>query len=143
MNQVFLKTRELGEALLESNEYKAMKAAEDKAMKNADAAMTMGKLVECRNQIQSMLETDRADSEQLKALSEEMDAYQEHLQSLDDILELNEARDGFSGLIEQVNSVLRFIVTGQMTEDEGAEEGCGGGCDSCGGGCGHHHHHLN
>ena len=42
MNQVFLKTRELGDAIMQSDEYKAMKAAEDQAMANADAADAMG-----------------------------------------------------------------------------------------------------
>ena len=48
MDQVFLKTRELGQALVESEIYKTMKAAEDKAMANTDAAETMSKYMEIR-----------------------------------------------------------------------------------------------
>ncbi|MEA4899457.1 YlbF family regulator [Bacillota bacterium Meth-B3] len=140
MNQVFLKTRELGEALLLSSEFQQMKEAEAVAMKNPEAALNMGRFIECRNRIQELLEQENADSEQLKALSEQMDAYQEKLQSLPDIAKLNEARESFSNLIEQVNSVLRFIVTGEMNDQSESEgDGCGGSCGSCGG-CGHQHH---
>lgn len=136
MNQVFLKTRELGEALLNSTEFQEMKTAEERATQNAEAALNMGRLVECRNNIQSLLENENPDSEQLKVLSEEMDAYQDRLQSIDDILALSEAREKFSALIEQVNSVLRFIVTGDMTQGDG----CSGSCSSCAGGCGSKQH---
>ena len=42
MEKIFQKTRELGEALLESEVYQKMKAAEDKALKNAEGARLMG-----------------------------------------------------------------------------------------------------
>ena len=38
------------------------------------------------------------------------------------------AQQYFTGLINQVNQVLQFIVTGRMEE-----ESCGGSCSSCGG----------
>ena len=41
MDMVFQKTRELGEALLASEIYQRMKAAEDKAMPNQEAAEAM------------------------------------------------------------------------------------------------------
>ncbi len=39
---------------------------------------------------------------------------------MDDIVELTQARSEFTGLINQVNQVLQFIVTGRMEEPEGA-----------------------
>ena len=41
---------------------------------------------------------------------------------------MTQARSEFTGLINQVNQVLQFIVTGRMEE-----ESCGGDCSSCGG----------
>ena len=38
MDAVFQKTRELGQALIESEAYQQMKAAEDKAARNQEAA---------------------------------------------------------------------------------------------------------
>ena len=135
MNQVFLKTRELGDAIMQSEEYKAMKEAENRAMANADAAAAMGQYMESRQKIEALLEQDNPDPEKLKKLSAEMDETQQRLQLIDDVQSLTDARENFSNLIEQVNQVLKFIITGQMEEPKAS--GCGGSCGSCGG-CGSH-----
>ena len=126
MDNVFEKTRELGEALLESDAYKRMKAAEDKAMQNAQGAEMMALYLEKRGQIQEMMEQENPDPGAMKRLSDEMDEIQEKLQMIDDIAELTAARSEFNGLIGQINQVLQFIVTGRMEE-----AGCSGSCDSC------------
>ena len=126
MDNVFEKTRELGEALLESDAYKRMKAAEDKAMQNAQGAEMMALYLEKRGQIQEMMELENPDPGAMKRLSDEMDEIQEKLQMIDDIAELTAARSEFNGLIGQINQVLQFIVTGRMEE-----AGCSGSCDSC------------
>ena len=126
MDNVFEKTRELGEALLESDAYKRMKAAEEKAMHNAQGAEMMALYLEKRGQIQEMMELENPDPGAMKRLSDEMDEIQERLQMIDDIAELTAARSEFNGLIGQINQVLQFIVTGRMEE-----AGCSGSCDSC------------
>ena len=57
MDAVFQKTRELGQALMESETYQKMKAAEDKAMQNQEAARTMGEFLEKRQQLQSLMQS--------------------------------------------------------------------------------------
>ena len=126
MDNVFEKTRELGEALLESEAYKRMKAAEEKAMQNAQGAEMMALYLEKRGQIQEMMELENPDPGAMKRLSDEMDEIQEKLQLIDDIAELTAARSEFNGLIGQINQVIQFIVTGRMEE-----AGCSGSCDSC------------
>lgn len=133
MDQVFLKTRELGQALVESEIYKTMKDAEDKAMKNTMAAETMSRYMELRSTLQEMLSQPEPDSVKMKELSDEMDNVHEQLQNIDDIMALTKAREDFNNLIGQVNQVLQFIVTGKLDEPEG---GCTGSCASCGGSCG-------
>ena len=132
MDQVFLKTRELGQALVESEIYKTMKEAEDKAMKNTQAADTMARYMELRGTLQEMLSQPEPDSVKMKELSDEMDNVHEQLQNIDDIVALTKAREDFNNLIGQVNQVLQFIVTGKLDEPEG---GCTGSCSSCGGSC--------
>lgn len=126
MDQIFAKTRELGEALLESEAYQTMKAAEERAMQNVEAAEMMAKYLEKRGQIQEMMEEENPDPAAMQRLSNEMDEIQERLQMIDDIAALTEARSEFNSLIGQINQVLQFIVTGRMDED-----GCSGSCDSC------------
>ena len=132
MDQVFLKTRELGQALVESEIYKTMKAAEDKAMQNTQAAETMGKYMELRGQLQEMLSQPEPDTVKMQELSNEMDSVHDQLQNIDDIVNLTKAREEFNNLIGQVNQVLQFIVTGKLDEPEG---GCTGSCATCGGSC--------
>ena len=130
MDIIFEKTRELGQALLESEAFARMKNAEEKAMQNMQAAEMMASYLEKRSQIQEMMEVENPDPGAMKRLSEEMDSIQEQLHMIDDIVELTAARAEFNGLIGQINQVLQFIVTGRMTEEEG---GCTGSCNSCSG----------
>ena len=58
MDNVFKKTRELGQALLESEVYLKMKEAEDRAMQNQEAAALMGSFLEKRSQLQNLMQTD-------------------------------------------------------------------------------------
>ena len=129
MDKVFQKTRELGQALLECEVYANMKEAEERAMKNQEAAQLMASFLEKRTQIQQMMQEGNPDPGAMKRLSDEMDADQERLQMMDDIVALTQARGEFTGLINQVNQVLQFIVTGEMQPSEG----CSGSCASCAG----------
>ena len=129
MDIIFQKTRELGQALLESEQYKQVQAAEAKAMRNAEAAALMALYMEKRAAVQAMMNEENPDPMAMKRLSDEMDDAQEKLQLVDDITELTQAREEFNALIGQINQVLQFIVTGRM--DDG--EGCTGNCSSCGG----------
>ena len=133
MNEVFEKTRELGEAIQRSDEYLALKAAEAKAMKNIEAADAMAKYMELRRQMELMVTQGDKDWAKIKQISDEMETWQERMNMVDDIIHLNQAQKAFSTLIDEVKSVLRFIVTGEMpSEDKG---GCSGSCASCHG-CG-------
>lgn len=127
MDKIFEKTRELGQALLESETYQKMREAEEKAMHNAEAAEMMALYLEKRSHIQEAMEEENPDPAMMKRLSDEMDEIQEKLQLVDDIANLTAARAEFNGLIGQINQVLQFIVTGRM--DDGSE--CTGSCDSC------------
>ena len=127
MDKIFEKTRELGQALLESEAYQKMREAEEKAMHNSEAAEMMALYLEKRSQIQGAMEEENPDPAMMKRLSDEMDEIQEKLQLVDDIANLTAARAEFNGLIGQINQVLQFIVTGRM--DDGSE--CTGSCDSC------------
>jgi len=92
----------------------------------------MGKYLEAKGEMDRMMAMGEKDWARVKILSDEMSSYQERMNLIDDIRDLNNAREGFANLINQVNSVLRFIVTGEMEQNEG---GCSGSCETCGG-CG-------
>ena len=129
MDAVFEKTRELGKALLESEAYQRVKEAEDRAMGNEEAARVMGEFLEKRGELQSMMQSENPDPGAMKRISEEMDGLQDRLQMVDDIVALNDARNEFNSLIGQINQVLQFIVTGNMTPPTD----CSGNCSACAG----------
>lgn len=129
MDKVFEKTRELGAALMESEAYLNMKAAEEKAMASGEAAQTMAAFIEKRGELQSMMQSENPDPMAMKRLSDELDELQDRLQMIDEVVALTEARNEFNSLIGQINQVLQFIVTGRM--EDGSS--CTGNCGACGG----------
>ena len=130
MNEVFQKTRLLGEALLQSDEYKAVKKAEQKAMANPDAAKAVGRFIELRSEMDEIMRSDDKNWPRVQTLTEEMDALRKVMDDNDDLIALDQARGAFQDLINQVNQVLHFIVTGEM---DGGENSCSGNCAGCGG----------
>ncbi len=127
MDEVFKKTRELGQALLECEVYQNMKAAEARAMANSEAASVMSEYLEARTNLQDLMQSEDPDPGAMKRLSDEMDECQEQLQMMDDVVALNQARESFNSLIGQINQILQFIVTGRMDD----ASGCSGNCDGC------------
>ena len=132
MDMVFQKTRELGQALIECDAYQNMKAAEERAMKNPEAAETMGLFMEKRGQLETLVSGEDFDAGEMKRLSNEMDDLQQRLQMMDDIVKMTEARNEFTQLMGQINQVLNFMITGQIDEGQGS---CSGSCATCGGSC--------
>lgn len=137
MNAVFEKTRELAAAIMQSEEFITMKAAEERAMKNADAAAAMAEYLEKRHEIEALLESKHPAPERLRELSEEIDLAQQKMKMVPDVVAMSEARENFTELINQVNKVLRFMITGETgeTDEEPEEGGCTGSCATCSG-CG-------
>ena len=113
MNEVFEKARALGQAIVESEEFKTMRALEDEAMAMPEVAQ---------------LAKEVPDHTALAAHSEQMKAAQEKLNTMDAVIRMGEARGVFSAMMSQVNQVLQFMVTGETEE-----AGCSGNCGSCGG----------
>ena len=131
MNEVFAKTRELGEALMKSEEYAAMKQAEDIAMANSEAAELMARYLEHKSQLEELMHGDVPNPEAMAQHGQAMEELQRQLQENEDIVRLTQTREAFNSLISQVNQVLRFIITGQMDEDSPEEGGCSGSCATC------------
>ena len=132
MNEVFKKTRELAEALLESDEYKAVKAAEDKAFGNKEAADTVGRYLEAKKRMEEIMSENSKDWGEVQRLTDEIDKCTKDMAQIEDLVALHAARDRFSGLINDINKVLQLIITGEANEDEGE---CTGSCSSCGKNC--------
>ena len=130
MNEVFKKTRELGDVIMKSDEYYAMKRAEEAVARNELAYGALEKLVSLRRALDNAMLRDEPDTKELKRMSDELIALQMDVSVYDEITALFRARDEFIRLVNQVNQALRFIITGEMDlmEREHSRP-----CHACGG----------
>ena len=119
----------LGEAIVASEEYKNMQITEKAAMSDPAVAEAMGRYLELKNRIDSVMSQADADSEEISRYGREMDELQQQLNAMPAVDAMTTSRQKFSELMNQVNRVLEFIITGEVAQ----EGGCTGNCGSCGG----------
>ena len=72
------------------------------------------------------------DPEQLKTAGEEMEKAETRMNENEKIIALRNARKDFQTMMDNVNQILRLVITGTV-DDQGASGGCSGQCDQCGG----------
>ena len=127
MDAIMEKTRELGEAILASEAYKKMEAAEKAINEDLDARMTMMEFEAARTEVQTMMQSPDVDREKLMTASSKFRSAQERVQNNAVICHYLETRADFTEIIDQVNALLKFLISGET------EESCSGSCDHCGG----------
>ena len=128
MNNVQECARALGEAIVASEEYKNMQLAEAEAMNDPAAAEAMSRFMELRAKMDEAMGMPEPNPELLAAYGKEMDDVQRTLNSLPSIDAMTASRQAFSGLMNQVNKILEFIIAGEVEQG-----GCSGNCSGCSG----------
>ena len=121
--------RALGEAIVASEEDQNMQLCEKAAESDPAAAEAMGRYMELHAAVNQEMGNEEPDAEKIARLGREMDEIQQTLSALPAVEEMTAARQRFSGLMDQVNKILEFIITGDVQEGGG----CSGNCSSCGG----------
>ena len=129
MEQVYQKTRELGEAIMNCYVYKEMKQAEEAALKNEQAEKLTNEYIAHRHKLEELMQQNNPDSDQMSEESRAMEELQAQLNQIEELVTLSEKRNEFTALINQVNRLLKFVLTGEMDD----EDGCTGSCETCGG----------
>ena len=129
MAEIFEKARELGEAILESKEYKEFKAAE-LAQENSEEALSLIKEYnEVRTRLGQEIQKGDVSEERITQIRQELEEAYSKMTTNDLITAYINAQRNFQAVIDQMNNILAFHITGQMPG------GCSGSCSSCGGGC--------
>ena len=121
--------RALGEAIVASEEYQNMQLCEKAAESDPAAAEAMGRYMELHAAVNQEMGNEEPDAEKIARLGREMYELQQALNALPAVEEMTAARQRFSGLMDQVNKILEFIITGDVQESGG----CSGNCSACGG----------
>ncbi len=122
----------MAESILESEEYITMRLSEQTAMHNEEATHLIAEYSEKRQAIENLLADANMDRGQLVKAGEELEAVEIAINNNEIITKMRDSRERFNEMMKQVNSLIRFVVTGEKEEES---EGCGGSCESCGGGC--------
>ena len=133
MKDVMQKAQELAEAILASDVYRKMKELEETVQADPGAAEKVGILMEKRQRVENLLTSKGMDPEELKRANEEMVRAEAEMNANEKVAALKKARKDFSQMMDNVNRILRLVITGEIREDD--ISGCSGNCKGCNG-CG-------
>ena len=130
MAEIFEKARELGEAIIESEEYKELKKAELEQEEDAEAMALLKEYSELRTSLAQEIQKGDVSEEEMASIRERLEEAYEKVTTNDHITAYINAQRTFQAIIDQMNNIISFHITGKIPG------GCSGNCSSCGGSCG-------
>lgn len=133
MEKVLNQAELLAEAILESEEYIRMRLSEQAAMKDERATELVAAYSQKRSEVEEVLSANDMNHEALAKAGEALEDAEKAVDDYALLKDMCDARETFSNMMNKVNAIIKFVVTGESPEEE--ESGCGGSCGSCGGGC--------
>lgn len=125
MSEILTKARELGQAIVDSEEYKALKACEEKQETDEEAMALLVEYNNVRKALAEEINNSEVDDERMAQIRAELEECYEKVMSHPTIAEYNEAQQKFSAIVQQMNSILTFFMTGEISG------GCSGNCSGC------------
>ena len=129
MNKVIECARALGEAIVASEEYRQMQITENAAMSDPAVTEAMGRYLELKSAVEECMRAEEPNPELIAQYGMEMDEAQRQMNAMPAVDAMTTSRQRFSEMMNQVNHVMQFIITGEV-ETAG---GCSGNCGSCSG----------
>lgn len=128
MREVMMKAQELAQAILDTGYYQKMQELEAQLSADETAAALIADFVEKRNAFEQLMRNEGAARSDFAAVGK---AYADAQTALDEnelVQQMREAQQKYNDLMENVNRILRLVVTGETEEG-----GCSGNCASCSG----------
>ena len=129
MEKVLNQAEMLAEAILESEEYIAMRLAEQAAMKDEKATMLIAAYTEKRQAVENILADANMDHGALAEAGEALRNVEHAIDENEVLNKMRQTNEAFSEMMKKVNAIIRYVVTGEEEHDEG----CTGSCSSCSG----------
>ena len=133
MREVLGKAQELAEASLNSEIYRQMKESEGEMRRDPDAAAALGDMIEKRGRVEDILASADMYPNELAEASREMEEAEKRMNENEKIQALKARRKDFQTMMDNVNQLLRLVITGQTEEENRGTVACGGDCSACGG----------
>lgn len=120
--------KELGKAIADSDLMAAVKKAEDVQNNDEKAQQLIGEYNLKRMQLAQRVQKEDVTQEELEAVQKELSDEFDKLMQYSVISDYITARKELDAVLEQVNNVISFYVTGKTPDG-----GCSGSCSSCSG----------
>ncbi len=137
MKEVMQKAQELAEAIADSETYQTMKRLERDMFKDETAAALLAEMNHQRNRVEEILSSTNMNPEELAEASQAMEKAEKAMLENGKIQQLKAARKDFQTMMDNVNKILRLVVTGEVGEEDtrarSFRSACSGDCRSCGG----------
>ena len=132
MREVMMKAQALAESIAQSDIYKKMHDMEEQVTKDETATALIAAYMEKRQNVELLLRSPEFDAEKVSAAGQELQDAEQAMDNCTTVKEMREAQQSFQEMMDNVNRILRLVITGEV---EDAAGGCTGNCASCGG-CG-------
>ncbi len=128
--------RDLGSAIQETSEYKALEAAKNENDKDAVLGDLIGKFNLKRIDLNNEMNKVDRDKEKMKQLDTEIREIYDMIMKNEHMAAYNVAKQAVDALMNQINMVLVMAVNGEDPQTcDVTPSSCSGGCDSCSGCC--------
>ena len=125
------KARELALLIIETDEYKKLKEAEVEFETDTRSRELMDEFNALQSSMLEDLKGD-ADKEAVDAAKAKLMDKQKEINDYEVTQKFMLARSGFEALMQQVNQVIAFVVSGEEEQGQQGGHQCGG-CGGCGG----------
>lgn len=130
MEKVLNQAEMLAEAILESEEYINMRLSEQAAMRDTEATGLIAAYTEKRTAVENILADANMNPGDLAKAGGELEEVERAIDSNEVLNKMRDSREAFNDMMRKVNSIIKFVVTGERDDEE---EGCSGSCSSCSG----------
>lgn len=127
MDEILQKAKELGMLIASSQEFAAVKATEEAQLADSEATALMMEYSNTQDELSKRASNPDISKEELEEIRTKSQKAFEKICENKNIKAYLDANRAFSGMIQQVNSIIGYFVKG------GDSSGCGGNCSTCGG----------
>lgn len=125
MSEILTKARELGQAIVDSEEFKALKLAEENQEKDVEAMEMLKKYNEERKALAEEVSQGNVSEERLAEIRAQLSESFETVMGHPTIAAYSQAQQQFNAVVQQMNAILTYFITGEMSV------GCSGNCSGC------------
>lgn len=128
MRNVMLKAQELAEAILASGVYQKMHELEQAVTTDPAATAAISDYMEKRGAVEAILGGKDMDPAKLAEAGQALSEAEAVMNECPMVKDMRDAQEKYQTMMENINRILRLVVTGEVEEG-----GCSGNCASCGG----------